>query len=1225
MYTNVTDNFKDLMLSGSGMITSKLVFDDFELSGDDIYNITYKAGSSDGKSIAPGTVYIPELQAEILSTDKYLRNKEMIWYVGLSEDGVNFEYAKVGTVWVKTVEKNTDTIKFTAYSKMYNLNKSYTSDLAYPASESQVLYEISKKTGITIDTSGLILSNTIKQKPVGYTYRQILGEIAGLHGCFVVPNRDDSKLMFKWYEDNNLNIGDGYDEPQLEDMDVNIGSLACNNITYFKSGYVMQWSCMYMTRNVLEGLLDKLSLTYRVGSFNLLSGNILIDPWDIVTLSYNGETYKMPAGILEHKYDGGLSTSIQTPGDTDGSSTSSSPNPNAQAMERLVTQLIEAQNIIAEKADIIQLEAVKAEINNLIADKASIQQLEAMQAVINYLSANKAEITDLDVIRADIIELNANKANISELEVAVGNISNLSSVVANITTILSGQIGTGTLHAINITAENTTISEAAIKELIAGRITVNDLVAGKISTDKFEISSDDGGLSFSGATAQWKDKNGVVRVQIGKDAQGDFTFTLFDASGKGVLIDSSGIHENAVPDGLIVDSMVSDNANIAGKKLDIESVINSINEDGSTSLKSSKIIIDATGQTLDIAFKSIETKTSDLEETITSQGESISVIQGQIKQKIWKSDITTALEDTEEKITILRDQYNTVSDTLSSHAQEIADVQTKVESKADGSTVSAIESRVAAFEQNLDGFKLTVSRNFAEIDDWLESAESSITQLADNIELKVEKNGVISSINQSPEKITIDAKRVDINGAVEFINNGYSTKINGDAIETGTITADKINVDSLQAISAKIGGFTIGDTYLANGTNTLGELGPEEMIENISLSIPSGGTTVSKTITMSNKAAFPDYPIRFYDADTNTLLGVINTAESLQTFITPSGANYGMSLQAVYTGAISGVVIYASRDVAITLNLRVVWYNRINSKGSVYLGLDGISCGETFSVNSDGNLKAVSGNIAGFDIDDNAIMFKGMAAGMPHYAFLNSNMITRETSTAYYSVLLGVDTDGYVEPDARKSTPALYISHNGWLVSTYNHNMDDVLEIYDAAIHMAKNRYIYCDNKRVLGMINDNRLKVNYDAPYSTDIHAGTSSGAVNFYINGSRKAYVDSSGVSNTSDERLKSNIEDMDDKYVQIADKLEPKTFNYKDDDISQTNMGFVAQDLEAIISELGIDSANFAPLRKDDEGFMGINYIQLIPILWAKVQQLSEEIKNLKSNMEGENNGN
>ena len=72
-------------------------------------------------------------------------------------------------------------------------------------------------------------------------------------------------------------------------------------------------------------------------------------------------------------------------------------------------------------------------------------------------------------------------------------------------------------------------------------------------------------------------ENAELRMQAGRDAKGDFTFSLFDATGKGVLIDATGIKPGAIANGLIVNDMVADNAAISGDKLDITSVIQSIN------------------------------------------------------------------------------------------------------------------------------------------------------------------------------------------------------------------------------------------------------------------------------------------------------------------------------------------------------------------------------------------------------------------------------------------------------------------------------------------------------------------------------------------------------------------------------------------------------------------------------------------------------------------------
>lgn len=78
------------------------------------------------------------------------------------------------------------------------------------------------------------------------------------------------------------------------------------------------------------------------------------------------------------------------------------------------------------------------------------------------------------------------------------------------------------------------------------------------------------------------------------------------------------------------------------------------------------------------------------------------------------------------------------------------------------------------------------------------SAESSITQNAENIELKVSKNGVISSINQSPESITIDADRVNVAGAAIFTSGRLSqTSLNStyDALGSASTVQNNLNTE----------------------------------------------------------------------------------------------------------------------------------------------------------------------------------------------------------------------------------------------------------------------------------------------------------------------------------------------------------------------------------------------------------------------------------------------
>lgn len=82
-----------------------------------------------------------------------------------------------------------------------------------------------------------------------------------------------------------------------------------------------------------------------------------------------------------------------------------------------------------------------------------------------------------------------------------------------------------------------------------------------------------------------------------------------------------------------------------------------------------------------------------------------------------------------------------------------------------------------------------------------ESGYSAITQIYNGLQLKVNQGDVVSAINVAPDGVKIDGRLLHITG---------NTIIDGNVIvnhmlQAGAITADKLAVDSLSAVSAKIG------------------------------------------------------------------------------------------------------------------------------------------------------------------------------------------------------------------------------------------------------------------------------------------------------------------------------------------------------------------------------------------------------------------------------------
>lgn len=277
----------------------------------------------------------------------------------------------------------------------------------------------------------------------------------------------------------------------------------------------------------------------------------------------------------------------------------------------------------ASVGKITDLTIVNARIDELYANKANISELNVVIANVAELNATKANITDLNTINANIQNLIAadatinnaliGKADITELNAVKGTIISLDSKIANIETLVNGNLSSENIQAGGITSDKLTIANGFITNAMIASLDVAKINAGDISTNKFRIVSDNGGIEIVGATQQFKDKNNKVRIQMGQDATGNFNFILRGEDGTTTLIDHTGIKEKAIADNLIKENMVAADA-IGEKQINYSSLITGLNKDTNTQLiKASKVAIDLTGQSLEVAFNSLKSNVDNIQ------------------------------------------------------------------------------------------------------------------------------------------------------------------------------------------------------------------------------------------------------------------------------------------------------------------------------------------------------------------------------------------------------------------------------------------------------------------------------------------------------------------------------------------------------------------------------------------------------------------------------------
>ena len=314
---------------------------------------------------------------------------------------------------------------------------------------------------------------------------------------------------------------------------------------------------------------------------------------------------------------------------------------------------------------------------NLLLDGEQVPKLKVIELEAQKVKADLGEFKDLTTNNFTAVNAKIDNLDVGNLDAVNATIKNLQADLAHIGVLIGNSATIKDIQNLLLTSKNTTIENALIKDAMIDTVSANKINTGIINTNNVSIQSDDGSMLLQGNLQQFKDKAGNVRIQIGKDAKGDFTFTLYGADGKGQLINQNGIQSSdAIKDGLIVDAKVANNANISAGKLDIASLFSTMNESGYT-LKSSKIKFDDKNQTLDVLFNSLSTKVdnintatgdiSGLKTQVSTNTTNIGMANGKIETLI----TNTTIEDNG-TTTTLKNAFNSVKDTVDKHEQTIS-------------------------------------------------------------------------------------------------------------------------------------------------------------------------------------------------------------------------------------------------------------------------------------------------------------------------------------------------------------------------------------------------------------------------------------------------------------------------------------------------------------------------------------------------------------------------
>lgn len=651
----------EIVKGNSARYYSKYVVDGEEHT-DTLNNFKFQNMINPNNEITIGNTCSSGVTFSIYMPTTSLENKEIAIFEGVKVD-TEIKYIQLGIFTVTKQTSDGEYTSYEAYDRMYKADMPYFSDMAFPSTDKAILGEICGKLGISLATN-IVTAHTISDKPQGYTYREIIGYMAMLQGCNAVIN-SDGNLELRWYKDSGY-VLDGHKYYQqgvtfTTSKDFIIQKLTCNNtksgdketstITSGSGATGLSFANPFMTQAILDEVYKKIGgFQFRPLTVKFV-GDYRLEVGDIITVSKGDVDYKVPIMQITHECDGGLMDTVTSIGQSDTKNTSVASGPVTKQMERYYADLITVNKALINKLDVDTAKITYATITNLNATNASIENLKT----------NKLDATYANIINANVESLKAVNADIANLKVDYEKVGILDASVADIKTLIFGS-ATGT--TITTDFSNSVIAvlgEAQIKSAMIDSLDASKITALDINTTNVLVHSKDGKSQWKDNTIQISDSN-RVRVQIGKDANSDYNMYIWDKSGN-LMFDAIGLTDKGIQRQVIRDDMVKDNADIAASKLNIESLFNVINNDGSHTLNSTKIYVDSEQQTLDSVFKSIQTTVGG---NSTLWGSAIKQSKDFIDQKLWWTDIRNG-ESIESK-------FNTVTSTLDSFGVQIGDV-----------------------------------------------------------------------------------------------------------------------------------------------------------------------------------------------------------------------------------------------------------------------------------------------------------------------------------------------------------------------------------------------------------------------------------------------------------------------------------------------------------------------------------------------------------------------
>ena len=536
MKTATTAFINALALNGRSITARLLNTSNTEITAD-IATLTIEESNCDSEGMKWGGVCASRVEMDVKVSNLSVFDSEFIVQLGLYV-GSSYTYVTMGRYLADSVTMEGGTAHVVAYDKMLKAQSLYVppdTTNGHIFSISSLISGIATSLSITVTyddsaiqtLAGNLTIDSVNTNITGYTKREMLSMLSMCLGAFCYFGADGYLHIARFGSGSTLsvtedmvyerNISSALTEIDGLVVDTDGGELR----TTGSNAVLMSLYCPIMSQSIFNSISSLASAIsdYHAGSVTL-QGNMLLDLRDkisyVSTVSGSAATYVMYPHLIQHVYDGGLSTLVECYARTDVESETNYKGPEMQRMERMYAEIAAIKNLYANAISTDYLDANYAKINlanietgsiktamiddaqitsakiaNAAVGTAKIQTGAITNALIATAAVDTAQLADASITDAKIVSLSANRITSGTLAterlILTGSNGSIVYALNNSGDLVSQSVDTIDGDVITdrtITADKIVASSITSNELASNSITANKIVAGAVTTDK---------------------------------------------------------------------------------------------------------------------------------------------------------------------------------------------------------------------------------------------------------------------------------------------------------------------------------------------------------------------------------------------------------------------------------------------------------------------------------------------------------------------------------------------------------------------------------------------------------------------------------------------------------------------------------------------------------------------------------------------------------------------